>query len=477
MVLCLLRPDINTETETAGQQFASLPAEPQSPLQDEQMQVDPAHTQTTFTEALSDQFPENYYEETHAEETPAQYLQPLDPQDQIPALFHRDESHLNKSNKIPITKALYGLTGAIIVGAASVFFILPEPQTGNSDAKKFIAAQSANRLFPKDEATDFSSGNLTLGDRNTVSFGVKGDSWEKGPAGNLLDNSNTSAAGREAKIQPEIFASINGPIERLVSNAVKDLSALGSQKRDTFGHKDALSFDQTQAPAKTLNQLEASLENIVNAASGQFTNPNPQIILAQKTIKASGKSVGVDKMRTLTDQVVDALSDLNGAENSNGSSLNKSVDHLRSTLSDLVQEAENQGKGVKSVKHLLEEALGKNQKNLPAALKNKDGSLDISTLIASVVKRSDGTTRTSSADADYLALIEDEGQKTALTSRIITQKGKGRYLIVKAGDTLSSIAYASYGDAFAYPKIFNANKTIINNPNSLAIGMRLTIPK
>ena len=332
-------------------------------------------------------------------------------------------------------------------------------------------------MFPDDQTSNFGGDN-----RYTLSGGVTGESWEKGPQGNPLDNTSKNPLTNKANTPPEMFASINGPLEQLVSNVVKDLSAIGAQKPQSFGTTQVVSFDQTKDPAQTLNQLEHSLENIVNAAASKLSAPARQIVMAQANTKPAENSAPAtkaapDKMRALTDQVVEALSDLNGAESTNGTSLNQSVDRLRATLSDLVQEAESQGKGAQSVKHLLEEAIGKNQKNLPAALKNADGSLDISTLIASVVKRSDGKTKTPSADADYLALIENEGARTALTSRIVSQKGKARYLIVKAGDTLSSIAYATYGDAFAYPKIFNANKNTIKNANNLAIGMRLTIPR
>ena len=469
------------DAEIAGQDFAQFLPEPA-----------PASSTQAFSEPLSDQLPETYYEETNIEEAASsqsissepstQYLQTLEPQDQIPALFHRDEPDVGATHKIPMTKALYGLTGAIMIGAASVFYIMPDPQSSDQDASKLMVLQSSARLFPEDSTTNFADGNLTADTRYTLSGGVTGDSWEKGPRGNLLDNTGKDPLTAPTNAQTEMFASINGPIDKLVSNVVKDLSALGTPKRETLGDKQIVNFDQTRDPAQTLNQLENSLENIVNAASSELSAPAKQIVMAQATNKPAGNKAPAnkavpDKMRALTDQVVEALSDLNGSQSSNGASLDQSVDRLRTTLSDLVQEAESQGKGVKSVKHLLEEALGKNQKNLPAALKNKDGSLDISTLIASVVKGSGDKAQAPSADSNYLALIENEGANTALTSRIISKKGKGRYLIVKAGDTLSSIAYATYGDAFAYPKIFNANKTLIKNANNLAIGMRLTIPK
>ncbi len=48
---------------------------------------------------------------------------------------------------------------------------------------------------------------------------------------------------------------------------------------------------------------------------------------------------------------------------------------------------------------------------------------------------------------------------------------------VKAGDSLSRIAKREYGDASKWKKIFEANRTIISNPDLIHPGQVLTIPK
>ncbi len=47
---------------------------------------------------------------------------------------------------------------------------------------------------------------------------------------------------------------------------------------------------------------------------------------------------------------------------------------------------------------------------------------------------------------------------------------------VKSGDTLSKIAKAVYGDASLYPKIFEANKPMLSDPNKIYVGQNLRIP-
>ncbi len=48
---------------------------------------------------------------------------------------------------------------------------------------------------------------------------------------------------------------------------------------------------------------------------------------------------------------------------------------------------------------------------------------------------------------------------------------------VKAGDTLGHIAQHFYGKASLYPKIFEANRDILSDPDRIKVGQRLRIPK
>jgi nucleoid-associated protein YgaU len=47
---------------------------------------------------------------------------------------------------------------------------------------------------------------------------------------------------------------------------------------------------------------------------------------------------------------------------------------------------------------------------------------------------------------------------------------------VKKGDTLSKIAKEFYGDASLYPKIFDANRDRLKNPDLIQVGQKLRIP-
>ena len=64
-----------------------------------------------------------------------------------------------------------------------------------------------------------------------------------------------------------------------------------------------------------------------------------------------------------------------------------------------------------------------------------------------------------------------------------TQQGAGsdawdasQWHVVRAGDTLSKIAAHYYGDATLYPKIFEANRDQLTDPNKIRVGQKLRIP-
>jgi len=51
-----------------------------------------------------------------------------------------------------------------------------------------------------------------------------------------------------------------------------------------------------------------------------------------------------------------------------------------------------------------------------------------------------------------------------------------QYYVVQKGDSLSKIAAEYYGDMSLYPKIFDANRDILDDPDKIKPGQRLRIP-
>jgi nucleoid-associated protein YgaU len=57
------------------------------------------------------------------------------------------------------------------------------------------------------------------------------------------------------------------------------------------------------------------------------------------------------------------------------------------------------------------------------------------------------------------------------------QRLPGRTYTVVAGDSLSKIAKREYGDASKWPKIYEANRDQIQNPDLIHPGQVLTLPR
>ena len=51
------------------------------------------------------------------------------------------------------------------------------------------------------------------------------------------------------------------------------------------------------------------------------------------------------------------------------------------------------------------------------------------------------------------------------------------FYVIQAGDTLGKIAKRVYGDAMQYPKIFEANREVIEDPDKIFVGQKIRIPK
>ncbi len=55
-------------------------------------------------------------------------------------------------------------------------------------------------------------------------------------------------------------------------------------------------------------------------------------------------------------------------------------------------------------------------------------------------------------------------------------QAKVEYYIIQKGDTLSAIAKQFYGKPNDYPKIFEANREVIKDPNLIFPGQKIRIP-
>ena len=79
--------------------------------------------------------------------------------------------------------------------------------------------------------------------------------------------------------------------------------------------------------------------------------------------------------------------------------------------------------------------------------------------------------------------VRSGGSSTAPTSGVggletsATPMNAGRTYVVVSGDSLSKIAKRHYGDAQKWPRIYEANRNVIKDPDLIYPGQELRIPE
>lgn len=78
---------------------------------------------------------------------------------------------------------------------------------------------------------------------------------------------------------------------------------------------------------------------------------------------------------------------------------------------------------------------------------------------------------------DTKLVIKTEDKNKGYPSSLSAKKKDMRIIIVKKGDTLSTIANKAYGDVHAYKKIYEANPEVIKNQDKIFTGQKIRIPE
>ena len=77
-----------------------------------------------------------------------------------------------------------------------------------------------------------------------------------------------------------------------------------------------------------------------------------------------------------------------------------------------------------------------------------------------------------------LSVSQTQQAPATMTAGAAASGGQNaRHYTVKPGDTLSKISREFYGDPNQYTKIFNANRGVLRDPNTISPGQELVIPE
>jgi LysM repeat protein len=80
------------------------------------------------------------------------------------------------------------------------------------------------------------------------------------------------------------------------------------------------------------------------------------------------------------------------------------------------------------------------------------------------------------------AAMRTPAKATTVTERVVTDAAvkssqtSTRTYIVQPGDTLASIAQRFYGNSADWPWLYHVNESVVQNPNEIYVGEKLTVP-
>ena len=74
------------------------------------------------------------------------------------------------------------------------------------------------------------------------------------------------------------------------------------------------------------------------------------------------------------------------------------------------------------------------------------------------------------------AAVEEE-EEEELTVEAGLEESSVEYYIIEKGDSLSKIAKEFYGNAMEYPRLFEANREVIEDPDLIYPGQKIRIPR
>lgn len=72
--------------------------------------------------------------------------------------------------------------------------------------------------------------------------------------------------------------------------------------------------------------------------------------------------------------------------------------------------------------------------------------------------------------------IKGVGEVKADAVVVPENESKAEYYVIQSGDTLSALAKKYYGKAMDYPRIFEANREVIKDPDKIFVGQKIRIP-
>lgn len=138
----------------------------------------------------------------------------------------------------------------------------------------------------------------------------------------------------------------------------------------------------------------------------------------------------------------------------------------------LALESVNASTSAQALEVFLEGAAQSGEIEVPAELNTAGGMVDANVMLFDIVQRALAEGSPEEAEA-----AQELSRRAFAASRAQSEVVSGtRVYTVVSGDSLGYIALQFYGSTAEYSRIFEANRDILDSPDLIQIGQRLTIP-
>ena len=240
------------------------------------------------------------------------------------------------------------------------------------------------------------------------------------------------------------------------------------QMRDVAPGAAPFSRTAVQAPGD-----ELSLDAMTRAIVMEYRRPVTGDRLRQVAITTGGDQ---DGMRSLTQGV---LAGLGAAQ---GKPVVTQEAEAPLTLDALIVKAMGEGQSDSYVDALLNEAVGSGAVVVPEAIVTSSGDVDTTTLLESLVNRSEVKPAPAPAPKRIAARVQaptaapTTQAATSTLANVAPPANDVLIYTVQPGDSLAGIALRHYGTTTAYEIIYQANREKLPSPSAVRPGMTLRIP-
>ena len=293
-------------------------------------------------------------------------------------------------------------------------------------------------------------------------------------SGKYFANSNNNAAvaptTQNVVAKQEATTPIKSRVEPQTSQSNKVQQNVSSKTQTQSQQKESKSASESN----TISELEKLVQEQEKPSKQAFSSAQKtqqNAIAKAASAAAGGKSLSQEELAKIAQLVAKELAKAKANSSTKTTPATKDEELVASLQSAQTDTLKNQEV---------------NTQNLVDTKVNSANAKKVDTFNKVIVKEKSGgddDIAKLSAEIDSILQSDEVAKKEQslkfgkeLKQEIASREREMRFIVVKPGDTLSSLAYKAYGRASAYVKLYKANPDLVKNPNRIYVGMKLRVP-